>query len=276
MRTIWRRSRRAATPVSAEPTPRPRPLLVVAGQSNATGYLSDAVDPSTNVDYFSPPYSNGADKQSTIAWDQSSVVPARTRCPVPLGTPQLRLGSEQVQIFGPEIGLARTVFADTGRAVTVVKAAHGGTPIAAWKPSARKGLFQRLVSLVRTTMSQDRSSGWLDTIGGLYWYQGEFDARSASLAAEYQENLVTLISGFRSNLPLSPTTPIVLVKQSTPHRPGDAAVRDAADWAAAHLPHVLVVDTLGLSRTGDGLHLTNTAELELGRRLAVATRELMV
>lgn len=150
--------------------------------------------------FFSALYANGADRQSTIAWDQSFVVPARTRRPVYLSTPQVRLGSANVQIFGPEIGLARNIFSNTGQAVTVVKVAFGGQPIAAWNPSNPGGLFHRLVSMVRTTVAHDARSGWLDTIGALYWFHGEADACSTSLAAEYRANLVALIDCFRSDV----------------------------------------------------------------------------
>jgi hypothetical protein len=235
-----------------------------------TGYLSDAIDTATGVDYFSPAHANAADSRSTIAWDQSFVVPARTRRPVPLRTPQKRDGSGGVRIFGPEIGLARTVFSDSGRAVTVVKVAFGGQTIAAWDPAAADGLFRRLESLVTATVARDARSGWRDTVGALFWYHGEADARSATLGSQYRSSLVRLIDGFRSELPLGRSTPIVLVKQSTPDRPGDAAVRGAADWVAANLPHVLLVDTLDLPRMTDGLHLTSGAELELGRRMARA------
>jgi hypothetical protein len=240
----------------------------MAGQSNVTGYLSDATDVSSGADFFAAPYANGADEQSTIAWCQSFVVPPRTRRPVPLATPQVRGGSAKVQIFGPEIGLARTLFADAGRAVTIVKVAFGGQPIAAWNPSVPDGLFDRLASLVAATLAHDAESGWLDAVGALFWYHGEADARSASLAEQYRAGLVALIEGFRAGLPLGPATPIVLVKQSTPDRPGDAAVRAADDWAGTHLPHVVVVDSVDLPRMDDGLHLTNRAELELGRRMA--------
>jgi hypothetical protein len=256
------------------PLPQHRLLLIVAGQSNATGYLSDAVDPKTHVNYFAAPYRNGADTASTIAWDQSFVTPARTQRPVPLDTPQTRIGS-QTRIFGPEVGLARRIYADTGRAVTIVKVAFGGQTLAAWNPSAPNGLFHQMVSLVTTTIDQDAKIGRIDTIGAFYWYQGEADANTGSQAAMYQANLRNFLAHVRSDLPMSPSTPIALAKESTPQRPGDSAVRAADDWATANVPGVVAVDTLGLPRTGGNLHLSNTGELELGRRLAVATEARM-
>jgi hypothetical protein len=41
--------------------PVPRLLLIVAGQSNATGLQSYAIDPVTKVNYFASTYTNGAD-----------------------------------------------------------------------------------------------------------------------------------------------------------------------------------------------------------------------
>jgi len=264
-----------------------RLLLIVAGQSNAIGWQSYAVDPTTHVDYFAPPYTNEADKLSTIAWDQSSVSHPREQGS--LDTRQMTSLKPRVQIFGPEIGLARSIYADTGRAVSIVKVTS--IPgIASWSPSARHGYFQQMVSLVRKTMARDRGRGLLDTIGGFYWYQGESDAMSPGVADGYQANLVGLIDAVRSELPLGPTAPVVLAKESLatvigaleaangcglPPCPalvaGDPIVRAADDWAAAHLPHVMTVDTLGLARTGGGIHLSNVAELELGQEMATAS-----
>ena len=90
---------------------------------------------------------------------------------------------------------------------------------------------------------------------------------------------------------MDPSVPIVLVKESLRARialirrtgacatttictalsEGDTEVRAADDWAAAHLSHVVEVDTVGLKRSVDnGLHVTNTSELTIGGDIADA------
>lgn len=277
-----------------------RTLLLVAGQSNAVGFQSYATDPMTGVDYFAPPYSNGADVSSTISWMPSSkVAPAGgggATGQVPLDTPQLLSDARggRVRIFGPEIGWARQIYSDTGQGVSVVKAAFAGTNLAVgWNPKTPGGIYSRMIAKVISTMSADARAGQLDTIGGVAWAQGERDALRPALAAEYTSNLKAFIAALRSDLPMAPTTPIVLVKESLEESialnerngkcdatrvcavfaTGDAEVRAADDWAATHLPNVLVVDTLGRPRVADlAIHLTNTSELAVGRDIGIAIR----
>ena len=153
-------------------------------------------------------------------------------------------------------------------------------------------VFDDMVGIVKQTMASDAAQGQLDTVGGFYWYQGESDAMDPTLSAEYQANLTGFITAVRASLPMSGTAPILLVKESlaevigvqqaagicsSPNCEaviaGDTAVRAADDWAAANLPHVVTVDSLGLARTTayGGIHLSNTGELQLGEELAKAS-----
>jgi len=248
-----------------------RALLIIAGQSNALGFLSKATDPVTRIDYFAAPYTNGADALSSIAWHQNGVVPAVTAAPVPLDTPQMTArGPGGYQFFGPEIGLARTAYTDTGRPVTIVKAAFSGSVLAPdllwpyWGPGG--GLFSEMVTLVRSTIAFDALHHQIDRVGGFYWFQGETDATDPAWAAAYQGNLKAFIARVRADVP--GVYPIVLAKEWT-GVPGDAQVRAADDWAAAHLPDVVTVDTEGLPRLG--LHVTNVGELQLGEDMAHAS-----
>ena len=70
-----------------------RALVLLAGQSNATGWESYAIDPTTHVNYLAPPYANAADARSTISWMPWTGYPRATgggaTGQVPLDTPQL-------------------------------------------------------------------------------------------------------------------------------------------------------------------------------------------
>ena len=278
-----------------------RTLVVLAGQSNATGAQSYPVDPTTGINYLAAPYINGADTTSTISWMPWFVYPVKGHKKtgqVALDTPQLEVVStgKPVQIFGPEIGWARQIYSDTGQSVSVVKTAFPNTSLASyWLPSISDGLFSQMITRVTSTMAADAKQGQLDTIGPVAWYQGESDAGDPTMAADYQANLSAFITALRSELPADPTTPIVLVKGSlasllsvwqafgscgttencTAVAAGDAEVRAADDWATANLAHVVEVDTLGLPRFDGLIHLTNTSELTIGQEIATASDRLM-
>ena len=284
----------SAASASTRPVPH-RILLVVAGQSNALGATSYAVDPVTGVNYLGHPYTNGADKKDLITWPGwwELAPPVTASGLVPLDTPQyLNFVTTPTQIFGPELGLARQIWTDTSQAVTIDKVVYSDSSLVDWSPATTGGLFDDMVGIVRQTMATDAAQGQLDTIGGFYWYQGESDAMDPALAADYQSNLTAFVDALRSDLPMAATAPVVLAKESlaevisveqyagicaTPDCAslvaGDDAVRAADDWVAANLPHVLTVDSLGLARTGTdgGVHLSNVGELQLGDELATVS-----
>jgi len=277
-----------------------RTLLILAGQSNATGAESYAIDPTTGIDYLKAPHTNGADMVSTIGWLPWLVNPQKGHTrdgQVPLDSPQTLIGStgRAVQIFGPEIGWARQVYVDTGLPVSVVKAAFPATSLPQWLPSATSNLFQQMVTRVTSTMAADAKAGQLDTIGAFAFYQGEGDAGAPLSAASYSANLDAFIAGLRADLPANGSAPIVLVKESfaelistwqangscgttvncTAASTGDAWVRAADDWATANLAHVVEVDTLGLPRFNSLIHLTTTSELTIGQEIATASDHVM-
>jgi len=268
----------------------PRTLLIVAGQSNASGMGSRAVDPTTHVDYLKSPYTNNADSVDTIMWEPWGMVPMPSQVPVNLDTPQ-DMAYGGAQVFGPEIGLARQVWADTRKAVTIVKVADPGTPIADWGPTVPGGTFDSMVTEVRAAESDDAHKGYQDTIGGFYLYEGEGDSKRDTPG--YATGLGRLIQGFRASL--SETAPVGLVKSSLAHEvayyeatnscpmpgcttiiAGDTEVRAADDWAVGHLRNVAEADSLGLPRWAKSryVHLNDVGELKIGEDLAKATDRL--
>ena len=271
-----------------------RLLLILAGQSNATGAESFA-NPGDGIDYLAAPFTTAADSQDLITWEPWLLKRQPHIGLVPLDSPQIEDApgvSSHPQVFGPEIGLARQVMADTGRPVTIVKAAYPGTTLADdWNTDDRTSLFFSMVRLVDNTMQSDARLGQLDVVGGFYWYQGESDVLDGD-GPEYQSNLTNLVAAIRSELPISSTAPIALAEESlasfisalqgadmctaaecAADLAGDTDVRAADGWAAANLPSVVAVDTIDLPRYAPGVdvHLTDVGELDLGDMLAHAT-----
>jgi len=247
---------------------------------------------------MAPPYTNGADNRDLLTWTPWQVFQGLGATPVRLDSPQKAVyGPDDLQtIFGPEVGLARKLWSDTGRSVTIVKTAYIGSDLAVdWSPTGSgalpDGLFPAMVSKVRTVMAQDAAGGQFDVLGAFYWYQGEGDAGAGAYAAAYKTNLDKFISAVRKDLPMSAAAPIVLAKEDrtaynsyllssgTITAAEDAIfatwnneVRSADNWAAADLPHVVEVDTADLARVFPlFVHLSNVSELTIGNRMALAS-----
>lgn len=277
-------------------------VVVVAGQSNAEGYTSFDIDPLTGVDYFAPAFLNGADEHDQIVWEPWWVDPAKTakgktaKGPVPLDTPQYQTppqvvnGVEAGASFGPEIGFARQIWADTSTPMTIIKAAYGGTSLAVNWNVVGGSLFSPMVNLVDRTMTNDAAKGQLDVLGAFIWYQGENDAQDPAWAAAYQSNLEALITTLRASLPSASTLPVGIIKESLAQyaanfcqtdcdalAEGDAEVRSADDWAVANLPNVVEVDSIDAPRTSYSfyVHLSDAGELAVGQAIGVALEPLI-
>ena len=315
--TPWQFSVTAsATAGSSAPSPLTanyphRVVLLVAGQSNAIGAGSYAVDPVTKINYYGDSYANGADSNDLLQmapWFKYSNS-LLTEQPVPLNTPQQRNGKGALATFGPEIGLARQLWKNRKLPVTIIKCAYGGTTLAVdWNPNLPPGqdpatwlqLYPKTLSTVKNVMTADAKAGQLDTLGGIYWYQGETDVTTEAYAVSYQANLTNLIARFRADLPISASAPFGIVKESKAQRLDralamgwctpegcaaalrkDARVRAADDWAAANLNQVYTVDSLDAGRLETNnpddslIHLTNLGELLVGQRLAQATENFI-
>jgi hypothetical protein len=274
-------------------------IVIVAGQSNATGWESTAVDPDTRRDILAETASP-ADEVQKLSWDQPKAIsPAiaglGSSGPVALLSPQILndpdgpipLGS---QIFGPEISLARRLFDAGQRDVVVLKVAEGGSQLGGdggWDPKGGS-LYAALLSSTKELEGYEAAHGRMATVADINWIQGEADAINGE-AASYEENLRVFISSLRHQLPTSPTTPVIVAKTSiteaiaswkamgfcTPSkcaklRAANAKVRAADGAVAESMPSVSLVETADLERHGMKLHLGATGELVLGERLAEA------
>jgi Carbohydrate esterase, sialic acid-specific acetylesterase len=263
-------------------------VLLVAGQSNALGYESYAVDPTTHRNVLASGAVAIAAQHSLATWVESGV-PNPGLPPVALSTPQVRVGASS-PIFGPEMGLVSKVYGTKHPHVLVVKAAFVGTSLA--KDWASSGpLYKGLVAQTNAALAWAADNGWSATIAGIYWVQGETDAEYPAMAAAYAKNLRHLISSLRLDLRVSSATPVVLARidvakyvdyrrqhgQCTPAQcssalRGNQQVRDA-QWSVARADaHVFIVDTSKLARVATiDIHLSNAAQLTLGRAFASAS-----
>jgi hypothetical protein len=292
-----------ATSAPSAPTTavRVRRILVVAGASNAVGFESYAIDPTTRANYFAAPYASPTDASSTLVWLPWVTDPAPRVVPVPLRTPQRLLATTPViggrQVFGPELGLARQLYADTGESVTIVKVGVPANLYNFWKGGPKPSdAVNHTATLVGEVMAYEAHKGRLPVISGVFWAQGESDTNSATWAGAYQGRLTQLVASLHAVLPMASTTPFVIAKISTTawweglaaggacpaggsdcseQLAADATVRAAEDAVAGSDPTVRTVDTVDLARTGVMLHLSNVSELAMGRRMALAAEPLL-
>lgn len=259
-------------------------VLIVAGQSNALGYQSYVVDPKTHKDIFTDRTKSAADHHVLLAWDESGVAGGGVP-PALLDAPQ-RLSGAPSPVFGPEVGLARYLYANGHHNLMIVKVAFSGSSLSEdWVRGAPD--YVAMTSTVTAALSWSRTQGYVPSIGGVYWMQGETDAMTAAAAAAYGANLKQFLANVRHSFGLT-TTPFVIgqidladyiefeqvhglcpTPSCGPEKLWNTEVMDAQAKAAA--PLVFVAKTAKLSRYDDFLHLTDAAELQLGKVMGQLT-----
>lgn len=271
----------------------PYSILIVAGQSNAAGIEALVDDDNKNFHLFATP--NAADTDVQLMW-MGTDTNGGTK-PQPLKTPQLANGNKGPAQFGPEIGLGRELYRLGRRKILIVKAAFGGMPLYmdansgsnTWNPASAKGGYPLMIAKVKQAMAYLDSQNEDYSLDGIYWLQGESDAKSAA-APQYEANLRALIQKVRSDLPFNPKAQLVIgqinldayiATQKALYKdqacPPDgctayagyaAAVRAAQQKVASTTSNTTLVDTTGLARNGLGLHLTSASQLQLGTMFA--------
>ena len=179
--------------------------------------------------------------------------------------------------FGPEVSLVpRLAQAWPDRELIFVKHAVGGTSLLAWAPewdaaraeltrNAEVGpLYTQLIAILdRHELRGDAE------IGAVFWMQGESDARYPEVAAEYFDNLTTLIAAFRDDLQKTELLFVMGRANPSPERYTELpVVQRAQQRTADDLAAVRLIDTEGLSKRDDGVHYDTAGLLELGRRFA--------
>jgi hypothetical protein len=260
-------------------------VLVVAGQSNALGYDSYVIDPKTHRDVFTDSSRSPADRRALLTWDETQV-PAASTGPVALDTPQVRRGAHS-PIFGPELGLARALYADGHRRLLIVKVATDGSSLAQdWLPGDDD--FKLLLARALAAEGWASAHGFAPRIAGVYFFQGETDALNTSWAASYGTNLRNFLTSLRQSLLLGVQTPIdnaqidltdfLRIEQATKvcqpavcsaQWKGNAEVMAAQASVAGS--STLVTPTSRFARFANFIHLSNAGELALGKAFAKQT-----
>ncbi len=105
--------------------------------------------------------------------------------------------------FGPEMGLARTLYAREKKPLAIVKVAFNGTGMTTdWdhnNPGAAGACYRALVEETKKAVAKAAEKGITLRINTMVWVQGESDAR-VKLAQEYEKNLSEMIKALRKEL----------------------------------------------------------------------------
>ncbi|XP_014503910.1 probable carbohydrate esterase At4g34215 [Vigna radiata var. radiata] len=159
---------------------------------------------------------------------------------------------------GPGMAFANEVRRGGGGLVGLVPCAVGGTKIGEWSRGSR--LYDELVKRAKRAMGLGR-------IRGLLWYQGESDTVREKDSESYKDKMEKLIVDLRLDLEL-PSLLVIQVALASGEGKFVEKVRRAQ--MEMKMANVECVDAKGLSLNADKLHLTTTAQVHLGIKLAHA------
>ena len=220
--------------------------IIIAGQSNALGYLNNGPAPYVNTARVQIWADTNGDGEGD-AWNYM-------RPGVNTGMPA------NPTAWGPEVEIANRWLADnpTGN-LWIVKVAKGSTGLAEdagqldWSPNSTGEMFDKATTA--THAAHDNLNGSPYQFGNydaLMWMQGETDATDATKAAAYNANLTDFLAEARFDW--SVTEVFAGRITDSPALPDNLAVRVAqwdVDIADAHLE---TFKTIGLGMQPDQIH----------------------
>ncbi len=262
-------------------------FLIVAGQSNATGFDTDPAKLGTDeLDRLirfrfrvgDPPPDDRDSMSSRTKWTRLSVQPLGK--PGPKSEPrQYGNFANPLGGFGPEISFARKLKRrdqQLGREseLAVVKVALSGTSVADdWDPTGedkRGACYRALLEEVRAAQSLAEAEGMTVNFRGLAWVQGESDA-NANDAPKYAERLMAMFATLRRDLKAERLP--ILVSVNVHFHEGKNKFMPEIIAAQKQVGHEFndcrYVDTTGVGLAND-VHFNSEGTIEVGKRFASA------
>ncbi len=257
-------------------------VYLVAGQSNATGTgaqaqlapLSHKIQNDVTFWYEEGHFDSVPDPSKRIS--SGGLVPLSFQANNGSGTFFFAFG------FGPELAIGRALTDWGSDSVAIVKFAFNGTYLATdWDPTTGP-LYPQWIVQVQSALAALTNQGLTPVIEGVFWMQGEWDARDLSFAAAYQAHLQSFIQRTRTDLGIV-DLPFVLGRISTgilnfagpQFFPGFSVVRQAQEVAAFADPRVTIIDTDNVTFHNDNLHFDAAGTTLLGDRMVVSFAGLL-
>jgi Carbohydrate esterase, sialic acid-specific acetylesterase len=202
--------------------------------------------------------------------------------------------------FGPELSAIKSIAANTGETVYIVKVSSGGTSLARdW--TSRNGTergagpwYNLMIGQTKLALNKLRAQGIRPSVAGFFWMQGEADtfvypdsfarygvSSSDAAAVAYEGRLRDLIADIRVAFD-NAAMPFVMGETSDQPAPfGDArqgfasVVRAAQQKVAQTEPWVFTASATDLPKLPDNVHLGGQALRTLGSRMAAGWSSLV-
>ena len=181
-------------------------------------------------------------------------------------------------LIGPELSLGRALAdAFPDYQIALIKYSKGGTNLdVEWDPKDTGGtayMYDGFLESMGNALADLTADGLSYEIEGMFWMQGERDARDVGMASRYQANLADLITAIRAQTGEA-HLPFILGRLADDLNTGtyteldvvraaQAAIGDADDWAA-------MVDTDAFGMKTDNLHFNAAGQLAMGDAFADA------
>lgn len=237
-------------------------LWIVAGQSNARGLADISGAPlSTNPVVGVSTFKRTSKLSGVGSWQ-------------PLNHTTNIYDASGDGKFGPELQLMKRAASEhysTGpENCFLVKVTQGGTSLGVdWADGS--DLRNSLIYHIESAIADLQANNDFDVVKvmGLYWDQGEWDARFQSLADSYESNLTAFIADIRSHVG-SNDLPIVLRKHDPSIATNDYTPLDyittviAAQESVADSDLNVFLTNEVFTNIGDGLHLDAVAQNKQG------------
>ncbi|WP_237855842.1 sialate O-acetylesterase [Rhodohalobacter sulfatireducens] len=238
-------------------------LFILAGQSNAQGWMGDAAN--------YPEDSLGLDESIRLNWTFVDNQSSKRRW-VPM---QPQEGRFQEGHFGPEVSFAREL-KKAGFNPAIFKYTKGATGLARdWKAPGEGGIYDRMVIDLKASIDQLEEQGYEVHVRGLIWIQGESDAGDGQTSKKYYQNLKRLIEHLRNEVLHEPDLNILVgVDEQHPFVEDRPVVVEAQKRLAEEDEYISFTSMRGIQKA-DNTHLTPQGLTEHGRRLAYAFMNLV-
>jgi hypothetical protein len=250
-------------------------VYILTGQSNSLGTTelegdefgagTHPADAKTRF-FWSNPKSTGSADPNTIVLHGDSSGEIRTL--------QMQQGNGVNPTFwGPEIGMARTLF-DTGHSnVMVIKVSRGGGGNGFWRPTTGH-MANHLMQQIDVALSAAKDAGHTFVVKGFLYLQGE--SNSEAEAADADERFQSLIDVLRTHInseyPRAADDMYSVIAEIAASTTNASRIQttDLQRALAAKSPRIGFIPTRDLALKSDNLHFGRDSKLEIGRRYADA------
>ncbi len=230
-------------------------LFIMGGQSNMQGWRSDAAQYPQNgirLDADIPFYWEAVDYASSKG-EWATLGP--------------QAGHFAKGHFGPEVTFARQLKRSNFHPA-IFKYSYGSSNLRdVWKAPGKGGLYDKMTQQLQRAIARLKAQGHRVNIRAFVWIQGESDADTDQLAADYYYNLRTMLWHFRRNIVRNPQLPILIgVDEQHPRVVLRPSVVAAQKRIAAEDPNIVFISMRGLEKS-DVTHLTAKGVIAQGRRI---------